>query len=265
MMTGAFTRRPSRCCRPPVRRPLSPQGDVKDKAPDAAAEEAIKVGPARQPILNPGYCLQATRLSPIQPPLCTSRANPGEALSYVQSSFDDSTWQPVTLPHDWAIAGPFTRSGGGGMGRLPSGGVGWYRSKKITIPASDAGKCFFLDVDGPMSYAAVWNQRQARRWMALRLRLVAHRSHLFHRSRKDKSTGDPNRQSRRVFTLVSRRGPLSKRLAHEDEACACRTMGNYVTTTDVSATSATVHLASPPGQCRQRRLPRFASLPRSTS
>lgn len=41
------------------------------------------------------------------------------------------------------------------MGRLPSPGVAWCR-KKLDIPASDAGKSIFLDVDGAMSYAMVW-------------------------------------------------------------------------------------------------------------
>lgn len=44
---------------------------------------------------------------------------------------------------------------GGGMGRLPSPGVGWYR-RKLEISGSDAGKSFFLDVEGAMSYATVW-------------------------------------------------------------------------------------------------------------
>jgi len=39
---------------------------------------------------------------------------------------------------------------GGGMGRLHITGVAWYR-KKLDIPASDAGKSIFLDVDGAMS------------------------------------------------------------------------------------------------------------------
>ena len=41
------------------------------------------------------------------------------------------------------------------MGRLPSAGIGWYR-KKLNIPAEDAGKSIFLDVDGAMSYSTVW-------------------------------------------------------------------------------------------------------------
>ena len=73
----------------------------------------------------------------------------------MQKDFDDSSWRRVNLPHDWAIEGPFTTHGGGGMGRLPSSGIGWYR-KELSIPAQDAGKSIFLDVDGAMSYAAVW-------------------------------------------------------------------------------------------------------------
>jgi beta-galactosidase len=81
--------------------------------------------------------------------------NPGADVSYVQPNFDDSSWRQLDLPHDWAIEGPFTRSGGGGMGRLPSAGVGWYR-KKLNIPTEDVGKSIFLDVDGAMSYSTVW-------------------------------------------------------------------------------------------------------------
>ena len=81
--------------------------------------------------------------------------NFGEAIPYVQAEFDDSSWRPLDLPHDWGIEGPFTSAGNGGTGRLPFYGVGWYR-KKLMIPATDAGKSIFLDIDGAMSYATVW-------------------------------------------------------------------------------------------------------------
>lgn len=85
--------------------------------------------------------------------------NPGNDFAYVQNDFDDSQWEQLNLPHDWAIKGPFYVGWdvevGGGMGRLPSHGVAWYR-KKIDIPDSDAGKCIFLEIDGAMSYAMVW-------------------------------------------------------------------------------------------------------------
>lgn len=85
--------------------------------------------------------------------------NPGSDFPFVQNAFDDSQWESVTLPHDWAIKGPFIRDRdaeiGGSMGRLPSPGVGWYR-RKLEIADSDAGKQVYLDVDGAMSYAMVW-------------------------------------------------------------------------------------------------------------
>jgi beta-galactosidase len=85
--------------------------------------------------------------------------NPGGDFPFVQDSFNDSSWEKVNLPHDWAIRGPFQTGWnsevGGGMGRLPINGVAWYR-KKLDIPASDAGQRIFLDIDGAMSYAIVW-------------------------------------------------------------------------------------------------------------
>ncbi len=85
--------------------------------------------------------------------------NPGGDFPFVQGDFNDRSWERVNLPHDWAIKGPFQKGWGaevgGSMGRLPSPGVAWYR-KKLDIPAADAGKSIFLDVDGAMSYAIVW-------------------------------------------------------------------------------------------------------------
>jgi beta-galactosidase len=84
---------------------------------------------------------------------------PGLDFPFVQSDFDDSRWERVELPHDWAIKGPFYVGDrvpvGGGMGRLPVQGVAWYR-REIKLSASDAGKHIYLDVDGAMSYAMVW-------------------------------------------------------------------------------------------------------------
>jgi beta-galactosidase len=81
--------------------------------------------------------------------------NPGGDISFAQSGFDDSQWRLLNLPHDWGIEGPFKQSLSGGTGRLPWFGVAWYR-KHLDIPAADAGKKIYLDVDGAMSYATVW-------------------------------------------------------------------------------------------------------------
>ncbi|KAI3399390.1 hypothetical protein diail_7117 [Diaporthe ilicicola] len=81
---------------------------------------------------------------------------PGSDVEYVQATFDDSSWESVNLPHDWAIKGPFGAPGiSGGMGRLPTDGVGWYR-RNLTMEESDVGKSIFLDVDGAQSHSSVW-------------------------------------------------------------------------------------------------------------
>jgi len=81
--------------------------------------------------------------------------NLGDGVAYVAATFDDASWQRVELPHDYAIAGPFTDSISSSMGSLPSPGVAWYR-KRLAIPASQAGKSVFLELDGAMSYSMVW-------------------------------------------------------------------------------------------------------------
>ncbi|NII25392.1 DUF4982 domain-containing protein [Pseudoflavitalea sp. X16] len=85
--------------------------------------------------------------------------HPGGRSLFVQNNFNDQDWESVTLPHDWAIKGPFYKEAnaivGGGMGRLPIQGVAWYR-RKLTITAADEHKSIYLDIDGAMSYAIVW-------------------------------------------------------------------------------------------------------------
>lgn len=87
------------------------------------------------------------------------KGNPGANFPYVQSDFNDSNWEIVDLPHDWAIKKNFyignNAEVGGSMGRLPVQGVAWYR-KKINIPISDSNKCVYLYIDGAMSYAIIW-------------------------------------------------------------------------------------------------------------
>lgn len=86
---------------------------------------------------------------------------PHTEIEFVKVDFDDGAWESVRLPHDWAIEGPFYTEDdeiaivGGGMGRLPVHGVGWYR-RKLDVSKSDEHKQIYLDIDGAMSYAMVW-------------------------------------------------------------------------------------------------------------
>ncbi|KAK3898994.1 glycoside hydrolase superfamily [Staphylotrichum tortipilum] len=88
------------------------------------------------------------------------------APEFAQEGFDDGRWEAVRVPHDWAVKGPFYVGEdvpvGGGMGRLPSQGVGWYR-RWVDIPndeddedGEDGEAHYYLDVDGAMAYASVW-------------------------------------------------------------------------------------------------------------
>jgi beta-galactosidase len=69
--------------------------------------------------------------------------NPGNDFPFVQNNFNDNRWQLVDLPHDWAIQAPFYKGNntevGGGMGRLPSQGVAWYR-RSLFISKNDKNK-----------------------------------------------------------------------------------------------------------------------------
>ena len=137
-------------------RPVSRGADQRERLAEAT-EEAARLSAATHPLLKPWILPTGNPF--IKDParrFVRPEGNPGGEVPYVQAAFDDSTWARINLPHDWAIEGPFNSGNvGGGMGRLPSPGVGWYR-KALDIPASDAGKAIFLDVDGAMSYAAVW-------------------------------------------------------------------------------------------------------------
>lgn len=86
---------------------------------------------------------------------------------------DDSSWQTVTVPHDWAIAGPFdmtidmqavqvledgdkkAKLRTGRTGALPCFGIGWYR-KVLPISKADEGKRVFVEFDGAMSRSKVY-------------------------------------------------------------------------------------------------------------
>lgn len=69
-------------------------------------------------------------------------------------NYDDSSWESVSIPHDFSITQSYTTSGEAESGFLP-GGTGWYR-KAFTLPAADAGKEFVLNFDGVYSDAYVY-------------------------------------------------------------------------------------------------------------
>lgn len=71
----------------------------------------------------------------------------------IMPEFDDSSWQKVSLPHDWAVDLPYSPEANHSHGykcigwKYPENSVGWYR-KHIEIPAEDKGKQFFIEFEG---------------------------------------------------------------------------------------------------------------------
>ena len=72
-----------------------------------------------------------------------------------EPGFDDSGWEVVQVPHDWAIDGPFIPGGEGSTAKLPWQGQGWYRLD-LDVPASYAGKRVYLIFDGVMAFPQVY-------------------------------------------------------------------------------------------------------------
>ena len=79
----------------------------------------------------------------------------GEAPGAEEFRFDDATWSPVRLPHDWAIEGPFDAALNPHTGALPIAGIGWYR-KTFRLPASGRTGYYAIEFDGAMSNSTVW-------------------------------------------------------------------------------------------------------------
>lgn len=105
-----------------------------------------------------------------------------DKVEFSAVGYDDAKWQNVTVPHDWAIYGPFSPhndrqfvaieqdgqkeaiSHAGRTGGLPFVGPGWYRLD-FEAPSFEMGKKATLIFDGAMSHARVYiNGKEAGYW-----------------------------------------------------------------------------------------------------
>jgi beta-galactosidase len=81
-----------------------------------------------------------------------------------QVNFNDRSWEKVTIPHDWAINGPFILDGNGDTGKLPWKGEGWYRTP-FELSKESAAKRVYLIFDGVMAFPKVYvNGQFAGEW-----------------------------------------------------------------------------------------------------
>lgn len=124
-----------------------------------------------------GYSLQAQRTERVLDK--NWKFSKGECADAAQAEFNDSKWETVRVPHDWAIFGPFDRDHDlqivavtqnfekvataktGRTGGLPYVGVGWYRHQ-FEAPTDKQVTLLF---DGAMSEARVYvNGQEACFW-----------------------------------------------------------------------------------------------------
>ena len=101
---------------------------------------------------------------------------------FSESAYNDAHWQSVTVPHDWAIYGPFDMENDiqrtaikqdgqkaaiehtGRTGGLPFVGVGWYRTT-FDVSTLTNDKEIFVQFDGAMSNPEVYvNGQKAGEW-----------------------------------------------------------------------------------------------------
>jgi beta-galactosidase len=70
------------------------------------------------------------------------------------TTFNDSGWQSVNLPHDWSVKGQLSPTLASCTGYLP-GGIGWYR-KTVNIPQSKRGEKVYLYFEGVYNRSEVF-------------------------------------------------------------------------------------------------------------
>lgn len=78
----------------------------------------------------------------------------GEADSAESQNYNDTSWNSVTLPHDWSVALGYSTDGEAESGFM-IGGTGWYR-KSFTMDESDQGKRVTINFDGVYMNATVY-------------------------------------------------------------------------------------------------------------
>ena len=119
-------------------------------------------------VISMSVCHAEVRSSRVETSLKDGwRFHRGEADGAFIPAYDDSGWDKVSVPHDWAITGPFSIENDlqnvqivqnmetkaslktGRTGGLPYVGIGWYRTE-FSVPDGMTAELLF---DGAMSEA----------------------------------------------------------------------------------------------------------------
>lgn len=167
----------------------------------------------------------------------------GEVSQGEKTDLNDAAWRLLNLPHDWSIEGKFSKDNPATPegGALP-GGIGWYR-KTFTVPAASKGKLVYIDFDGVYQKSDVWINGhhlgfRPNGYISFRYELTPYLN--FGRANtiavKVDNSVQPNSRwysgsgiYRNVWLVTTNKVAIDH-------------WGTYVTTSDVSSSSANVHL-----------------------
>lgn len=80
----------------------------------------------------------------------------GDVKNGESATLSDRNWRLLNLPHDWSIEGKFSKDNPATPegGALP-GGIGWYR-KTFSVPGDQKNKLMYIDFDGVYQKSDVW-------------------------------------------------------------------------------------------------------------
>jgi beta-galactosidase len=81
-------------------------------------------------------------------------AKAGKAWGAAAPNFDDTEWQLLNLPHDWALENPYDSTENSNQGYRKRG-IGWYR-RNFKMERSDKGRHLELQFDGIATHCTVW-------------------------------------------------------------------------------------------------------------
>ncbi|HYX41289.1 MAG TPA: beta galactosidase jelly roll domain-containing protein, partial [Pyrinomonadaceae bacterium] len=172
----------------------------------------------------------------------------GGAQGAEQPDFDDAKWRRLDLPHDWSIAdlpgsrSPFQPDAISQVsGGFTTGGTGWYR-KSFTVPNEARGQRILVQFDGVYMNAEVWLNGQ---WLGGHP--YGYTSFWFDLTDKIKLSG-----ANLIAVKVKNEGENSRWYSGSGiyrhvwlktlDTFHVAQWGTYVTTPDVSASSARVNL-----------------------
>ncbi len=169
--------------------------------------------------------------------------NLGDVPNGENISLNDAGWRVLNLPHDWSVEGEFKKENPATPegGALP-GGIGWYR-KTFTVPSASKGKLVYIDFDGVYQKSDVWLNGhhlgfRPNGYISFRYELTPYLNYGGKNiiAVKVDNSAQPNSRwysgsgiYRNVWLVTTNKTAISH-------------WGTYITTPQISKTSATVHV-----------------------